>query len=112
MAATQRTERTITATEARRTWSDVVNGVARTGERVVVEKSGVPVAAVISYQDLRRLHRFDAQWDRSTEAIERFSEAFKDVPVEELEREVAAALAEVRADARAETEAAQRVAVR
>ena len=44
--------RAIKLTEARSTFSALVNDVYRTHDRVIVEKSGIPVAAIVSVTDL------------------------------------------------------------
>ncbi len=67
-----------------------------------MEKSGIPVAGIVSADDLRRLDRLDRERAERFKVLEEFGEAFKDVPAEELEREVARALAEVRAERRAQ----------
>jgi prevent-host-death family protein len=87
---------TIKASAARQQWSALLNEVFRREKRVVVEKSGVPVAAIISAKDLRRLEQYDHEWEESFKVLERAGEAFADVPLEELEAEVARALDEVR----------------
>ncbi len=97
------------ATDARRQFAGVINRVARKEARVVVEKSGIPVAAIVSAEDVRRLDRLD--WlEREREAdfavIDELRAAFKDVPPEEIEREAERTLTEVRAEMRAEREQA------
>ena len=47
---------TTTATEARNSFADIVGRVAYGGERVVIERRGRPVAALISADDLENLH--------------------------------------------------------
>ena len=100
-------ETTMKLTETKQQLSQVVNRVARGEARVVVEKSGLPVAAIISMEEYRRFknQEQDAARRLSHEAFSRISDAFKDVPDEELERELAKAQAEVRAELRAEREA-------
>lgn len=93
---------TITATEARQHFASVINRVARRETRVLIEKSGVPVAAIVSADDIARLERLDAERDRDFQALSVVGERFRDVPVEELEREVAKAVAEVREERGAE----------
>jgi prevent-host-death family protein len=97
----QPTTETLTASEVRQRWSDVVNKVARRQARVLVEKSGVPVAAVVSADDLARLQALDAERERAFAALDRIGAAFKDMPADELERAVAEALVEARAERRA-----------
>lgn len=87
---------TIKASEARRQWSALLNEVFRREKRVIVEKSGVPVAAIVSPKDLARLERHERRRREQLRAFEEVGEAFKDVPNEELERDVAQAVQEAR----------------
>ena len=84
--------------------SSLVNEVYRKETRVLVEKSGIPVAALVSAEDLRRLNQLDLAWNERTKAIERFSQAFADVPTEDVEAEVARIIAERRQRRAAEVE--------
>jgi prevent-host-death family protein len=93
-------------TDTKQQLSRVINRVARGEARVVVEKSGLPVAAIISVEEYRRFKAQEARRDSHFEAIARFSDSFARVPDEELERELAKAQAEARAELRAEREAA------
>jgi prevent-host-death family protein len=79
----------INVTEARRTWSDLLNRVFRREARVVIEKSGIPVAAVISYRDYEIFLMMKQKRDEGFKSIEQFSAAFRDVPPEEIERTLA-----------------------
>ena len=89
---------TIKASEARANWSQIINQVARHRARVIVEKSGIPVAAIVSAEDLERLNQFEQQRAERFKALDATRQAFTDVPDEELEREVARAIEEVRAE--------------
>ncbi|HYN89313.1 MAG TPA: type II toxin-antitoxin system prevent-host-death family antitoxin [Ardenticatenaceae bacterium] len=91
---------TIKSSEVRQQWSRLVNEVFRGETRVVVEKSGIPVAAIISADDLARFQHLEEQRQRDFQALEASWEAFDDVPPEELEREVARAIAAVRQENR------------
>jgi hypothetical protein len=64
------------------------------------------VVAPVSADDLNRLQQLNRDWEAGTRAIERFSEAFADVPVPELE----ATIAEIIAEGRAHDEAERRSA--
>ncbi|MGH2614952.1 MAG: type II toxin-antitoxin system prevent-host-death family antitoxin [Thermomicrobiales bacterium] len=90
--------------EVKNTLSSLVNEVYRKETRVLVEKSGIPVAALVSTDDLARLEQLDRDWAEGTKAIERFSQAFADVPTEEAEAEVARIIAERRQRRAAEAE--------
>lgn len=87
---------TMKTSEARKLWSQLINQVFRGESQIIIEKSGLPVAAVISAADLERLTRLEAQRRERFQPLEETWEAFKDVPPEEIEREVARAIAEVR----------------
>jgi prevent-host-death family protein len=54
-------KKVIGATEARKNLSRLLNQVHRREEHLVVEKLGIPVAAVISIQDYEQYQRFLAQ---------------------------------------------------
>jgi prevent-host-death family protein len=100
----QPTTQTMKISEVKQQLNRLVNQVYRRETRVMVEKSGIPVAGIVSAEDLRRLDQLDRERAERFKVLEEFGEAFKDVPVEELEREVARALAEVRAERRAQHE--------
>lgn len=85
------------ASEARQQWSQVLNKVFRNQTRVVVEKSGIPVAAVISAVDLQRFTQLEEQRKERFKALDKMREAFKNVPVGEVEQEINKAITQVRA---------------
>jgi len=84
--------------------SSLVNEVYRHETRVLVEKAGIPVAALVSIEDLERLTRLDRERAAGTRALQEFSAAFQVVPVTELEERVAQIIAEGRARDEAELE--------
>jgi prevent-host-death family protein len=92
--------KTIKASEARQQFSQLLNEVFRRESRVLVEKSGIPVAAIISAKDLQLLARLEAERSRDFAILDEMREAFKDVPPEEIESEVARALSQVREENR------------
>ena len=99
---------TMDVAQVRERWSPVIDAVARGRTRVVIERAGIPVAALVSAADLRRLRRNDAERAADFAVLDRIGAAFADVPYDELEREVAKANAEARAELRAEREQAER----
>lgn len=70
--------------------------------RVVTEKEGQPIAVLVSPRDLERLEQSDAEWEDDFAIFDEMGAAFADVPWEEVERETEKAVAEVRAEMRAE----------
>jgi len=89
------------ASDVRAQWSQLLNKVFRNQTRVVVEKSGIPVAAVISAEDLQRFTQMEEQREKRFKALDKMREAFKDVPSEKIDREVKRAISQVRAENRA-----------
>jgi prevent-host-death family protein len=92
--------KTIKASAARQQFSQLLNEVFRKESRVVAEKSGIPVAAIISASDFTRLARLEAERNKDFAILDEVREAFKDVPAEEIEREVARAINQVRKENR------------
>ena len=95
---------TMKASDVRAQWSQLLNKVFRNKTRVVVEKSGIPVAAVISAEDLQRYTQMEEQRAKRFEVLDRIGEAFKDVPEKELNKQVKKAIGEVRAEKRRTTQ--------
>ncbi len=85
--------------------SDAISRVRR-GERVtILGEDDRPVAALVPLADLRRLDADDARRERARQDIFAFGELFANEDPEDLERRVAAAVAETRAQLRAERDA-------
>jgi prevent-host-death family protein len=96
----QRTEQR-NSTDVQTHWDEVLGEVCRDGTRVVIERDGAPVAALISAEDLRRFQEIERERAQQFEALFASWEAFKDVPVGDVEAEVAQVVAEVRAERQA-----------
>jgi prevent-host-death family protein len=92
--------KTIKASVARQQFSRLINDVFRQENRVLIEKSGIPIAAIISASNFKRLARLEAERNRDFAILDEMRDAFKDVPPEEIELEVARALSEVRKEKR------------
>lgn len=89
------------ASDVRAQWSQLLNKVFKSKTRVVVEKSGIPVAAVISAEDLQRFIQMEEQREKRFKALDNMREAFKNVSLQEIDREVKKAVTQVRAENRA-----------
>ena len=94
---------TLKASDVRSNWSQLLNQVFKEQTRVIVEKSGIPIAAVISAEDLSRLTRLEEERNERFKVIDRMRAAFKDIPDDEIERQIDKAVAEVRASKRSTT---------
>jgi prevent-host-death family protein len=101
MPASKPETTTMNVTEARAQFSSLLNSVFRGEQRVIVEKNGIPVAALVSIDDLKSLERFDAETAYRRRIVTAIREPFKDIPSEEIEAEVARIIEEDRAEQRA-----------
>src|SRR5215216_4791596 len=95
---------TMKISEVKNTLSSLVNQVYRKETRVLVEKSGIPVAAIISADDLRRFAQLEQEREERFAVIDRMREAFQDVPAEEIEAETDRIIARNRAAHREATD--------
>ena len=96
MAQTNPTIETVNASDARQNFSQLLNRVFRGETRILVEKSGLPVAAIVSADDLQRLADFDAKRVEQAGLFKRMRAAFSDVPEEQIATDVSRVIADVR----------------
>ncbi len=89
-------------TEMRPRLSELLNRVHDKELRVKVSKGNVPVAALVSIEDLERLNRLDAQREADFEIFHTIGAAFADQTPEQIEEQVDLAVARVRAEMRRE----------
>ena len=87
---------TINASTARQEWSKILNKVFREETRILVEKSGIPVAAIISTEDLKRLDQLEKERADRFRVLDEVKAAFRDIPESEIENEADQALTRVR----------------
>ena len=93
---------TVSVDDARDHFDDLLAYAATgRGRRVVIERGGRPVAALISFADLERFDALIRQREKDFAILDEFGRAFDDVSEEELEREINRAVAEARAELRA-----------
>lgn len=90
--------------DTKQNFSKLINEVAARDSRVVVEKNGLPVAAIISAKDYELFKLIEANRARQLESLKRMSEAVAHIPMEEIEAEVDRIVAESRAEYRARRE--------
>ena len=103
MAIKDQTTTTMKFTDARAHLSEIFNRVAKQETRILVEKNGVPVGAIISPRDLEKFEAMEREKrEKALAAFNDFGNAFRDVPDDELEREIASAIEESRVKLRAE----------
>ncbi|MEK7559502.1 MAG: type II toxin-antitoxin system prevent-host-death family antitoxin [Patescibacteria group bacterium] len=84
------------ASDVRSNWSQLLNKVFRGETEVLVEKSGIPIAAIVSAQDYQKLKQIKQQQEKDFAVIDRMRAAFKDQSSEQIQANVKKAIAEVR----------------
>ena len=92
--------RRIAATQARQNFSRLIGDVYRDEEPVIIEKGGVPVAAMVPLTVLDRDRRWAEERAERIALLERMRAPFRDVPPEKLEARVAQAIKAVRRERR------------
>ena len=100
MRAREPITQTMNAADASRAFDQILKQVSTQEARIVVEENGEAVAAIISAKDLDRLSRYEQQRKQDFAILDEIGAAFRDVPLEELETEVAKAVSEAREDLR------------
>ncbi len=83
-------EKNIGAFEARRKFGQLIEQAFYQQDTFVVERSGRPMAVIISVDEYQRLKQYAR--DQLFRSINKVWERNKDVPAEELEKEVAQAM--------------------
>ncbi len=95
---------TMTMTDAARDFGSLVRRVSRRETRVVVEEGGTPVAAIVSAEDLQRLTQIDRLRAKEWEVFDEIHAQNRDKDPDEVERDVAEAIEEMREDERRKQE--------
>jgi prevent-host-death family protein len=90
--------KTIGSREARSSFSHLIGEVHYGGQTVIVERSGRPMVAIIPIDDYRRLI---AEREARFQVLDDIRRQVPDVPIEEVEQDVAEAIAAVRMDTKA-----------
>lgn len=86
---------TLNITDTRSQLSELVNQVFRRESRIIIQKSGIAAAALISAEDLARLEAFEQRTADFADLAE-IQGTFADVPLDEHEREVSRAVTAAR----------------
>lgn len=96
----QRTTETMSVSEARQRFSDALNRVREDDVRIIVEKSGIPVAAVVPISVLEGDEERERRRQEALAALKIAQSGFVGEPEEEVEREIAMAIEEVKQETR------------
>lgn len=93
------TTSTIEISEAEANLDTLLRRVSRGNTRLRVEQAGVPVAGLVSAEDLERLDRLDRERAERFRVIDEARVAFDDVAPAAIDREADRAVAEQRTEA-------------
>ena len=91
----QRTTETMSVSEARKHFSETLNRVFRDEEQVVIEKNGIPVAAIVPMSVMRDAVVTERRRAELHAAFRAPRAEFRDIPPDEIEREIEKAIREV-----------------
>lgn len=91
--------RSMKFTELRPRLSELLNCVFGREMRIRITKGNIPVAAIVSIDDLERLERLDAQRDADFRIFDEIGAAFADQTPEQIEEQVNRAVSKVRDEA-------------
>lgn len=89
---------TLKASNIRSNWSQVLNKVFRGETEVLIEKSGIPVAAIVSTQDFQKLQQIKQQQEKDFTLINDIRTAFKDQSLEQINKGVEQSIKKARAE--------------
>lgn len=87
---------TLKASDVRANWSQLLNKVFRGETEVLVEKSGIPVAAIVSAQDYQKLQQIKKQHVKDFALLDQIRSTFADQTSEQIQKGVEESIAEVR----------------
>lgn len=94
---------TLKASDVRSNWSQLINQVFRGETEVIVEKSGIPVAAIVSAQDYQKLQQIKQARKRGVAVIDNMKAAFRDQTPEQIEKAVNESISQVRKERKLRT---------
>lgn len=87
---------TLNASDVRSNWSQLLNKVFRGETEVLVKKSGIPVAAIVSAQDYRQLQELKQRREKDFAVITHMRTAFADQTPQQINQGVNESIREVR----------------
>ena len=96
----QRRTETMNVSESRRQYSEILNRIYRDEEQVIIEKNGIPVAAIVPMSVVRDAELTEERRAELRAAFEATRAEFRDIPPDEIEREIEKAIAEVEEERR------------
>jgi prevent-host-death family protein len=92
----QRITETMNVSESRKQYSELLNRVYKDEDQVIIEKNGIPMAAIVPISVVRDAEARQRQRERALSSLREVRAAFADAPEDELERELEKALEEAK----------------
>lgn len=92
----KRATETMNVSESRKQYSELLNRVHRDEQQIIIEKNGIPVAAIVPMSVVRDAEVTEQSRKAAIDAFRKVQDAFVDIPEDELERELSKALAEAK----------------
>lgn len=92
----QRTTETMSASDSQKHFGEILERVAQDEDRIIIERDGVPVAAIVPISVLQADEERDSARQQALAALREVQAAFSSIPEDELERELEQALAEAK----------------
>jgi prevent-host-death family protein len=92
----RRTTETMNVSESRKQYSELLNRVYRDQEQIIIEKNGIPLAAIVPLSVVRDAEAQQERREYALATLREVQQAFAGIPEDELERELEQALAEAR----------------
>ena len=89
---------TLNSSDVRSNWSQLLKKVFLGETEVLVEKSGIPVAAIVSAQDYQKLQQIKQRREKDFAVINQIRAAFSDQTPEQINQGVKESIAQVRAE--------------
>lgn len=87
---------TLNSSDVRANWSQLLNKVFRGETEVLVEKSGIPIAAIVSTQDYQKLQQLKEKKKKDFALVNEIRAAFAHQSVEQIKKGVEVSIEKVR----------------
>lgn len=91
----QRTTETMSESDLQTQLGELLQRVSQDEDRIIIEKDGVPVAAIVPLSVVRDAESTERRRQDLREAFEATREEMRGIPPDEIEREIAQAVADV-----------------
>ena len=96
MDYSERTTRTISRSDIREQIEQLLDQVAEGETQIDIQVDGETVAGIVSGRDLDSLRRYEREVSKAEELFERLRRPFKEVDPDQIQRDAANVIAEVR----------------